>query len=526
MNESQKNSNGLVSGAISLTISIFIVKSLGFLFKLPLSHLLGDEGMGYFNCAYTVFSFFYLLCSSGVPRAISILVTEATVKGDTVSRKRIFKKSINLFATIGLILTVITLIFSPHISNLIGNKNALYSLAFISPSLLIVSISGVLRGYLNGISQIVPISVSQVIEVIVKLGAGLVFALIGIRLGCDIYIISAMTVCGVTLGSLLSTLYLYIYVKKSEARIKTRQKTILEKNDNNIIKKIIRLALPLTISSSIMGISNIFDLTMIMKRLSFIGYSEFEANSLYGNYTTLVIPMLNLVVALISPITVAALPMISGAHYLKDKHMLDSNSKGLIDITAFIAIPIGFGFLFYSEEILSLLFNDSSAKIAAPLLILIVPSMIFLPLLTVTNTILEAMECTKAPLIASSIAAIIKFSVSYYLIGDHEFGISGAPLGTSISYGIAWVISVIILLKKTNISISVLKGLVKPLLFSFISLYISKAIYTVSADSINNVIAFSISVLIAVVVYLILSLTFGVISIQKIKSMSILTKTS
>ena len=389
--------------------------------------------------------------------------------------------------------------------------------------MVIVTVAGVFRGYLNGISDIIPISISQVLEVIIKFIFGLIFALVGAKYRFDLSVISALTVLGVTIGSHISTLYLMVCVKNRISVNNAEQKVKITFN-KDVIKRIVIIALPLTFSSAIMGISNIFDLGLIMQRLVSIGYTEVEANSLYGNYTTLVIPLLNLVIALISPISVAALPMIAGAHYLNDKDLLIENSKTLIEFTAFISIPIAFGFFAFSKEILLLLFKDNSALIAAPLLMLLVPSMIFLPLLTISNTILEANEQIHLPLISMSVAAIVKFFVSFYLIGDSEFGISGAPLGTSISYGIGFLVSLILLLRKTNIRLHVFSALYKPVLISFISVFGAKLLYIWMLRGINSMLSFIISVFLSVIIYLIISYFMGAFSFKKIKKLSKLPK--
>ena len=81
----------LVGGTFSLAVSTIIVKILGLIYKIPLSSILGDEGMGYFNSAYTVYAFFYLLCSAGVPKAVMILVSEANARGKGINERTILK---------------------------------------------------------------------------------------------------------------------------------------------------------------------------------------------------------------------------------------------------------------------------------------------------------------------------------------------------------------------------------------------------------------------------------------------------
>lgn len=517
--ERKEISTGFISGAVSLAASVFIVKIIGFIYKLPLSYILGDEGMGYFNSAYTVFSFFYLLCSGGIPRAVSIMVTELNVKGKQRERRVLLRSALKLFLLIGTMLCFLLILFSRVISVAIGSPRSYFAMICIAPSLIMVSASGVLRGYFNGVCLLVPISVSQVLEGVIKFVFGLCFALLGVRLKLDIEIIAGLTILGVTLASFVCALYLIIKVNSKEKGENTEQKYITSAV-SSYLKRILIIAAPLTLSSAIMGISNIIDLGIIMKRLISIGYSDTEAAALYGNYTTLVLPMLNLVTAMITPITVAALPMLTRAHCLEKKDELCHQSKFLIDITAFISMPMGIAFLFYSEEILRLLFNDESAFIAAPLLVLLAPSMIFIPLITMVNTTLEATGHTKAPLISMSCGALAKFILSYTLMGNSNFGISGAPLGTTVSYGISLLISITLMLKYTGIKPVAFASLYKPFCLSFLSVYSSKMLYNLACSGVFSLFCLIVFGIFAVAEYVLLSSICGTFHIKNLKNLS------
>ena len=524
MSNKGREADNLLSGALSLTISVLIVKIIGLIYKIPLSYVLGDEGMGYFNTAYTVFSFFYLLCSSGIPRAISIIITEYKVKEQHNNIVRIYNISFKIFFVIGFALTLILLLFSAFISNKIGNANSRFAMLLIAPTLLTVCISGVARGYLNGIASIVPISISQIIEGVVKFIFGLGFALLGARINLSVPIISALSILGVTLGSAISTCYLCVVANNRISANKTGQSSEKNINIKSFLFKLIKLITPITLSSAVMGLSNVIDLGLIMKRLISVGVGEKEANSLYGNYTTLVVPMLNLAVALITPISVAALPMLSSDYYSKERGKLSHTSSFLIELTAFFALPLSVAFVFFSKEILMLLYKDTSADIAAPLLTMISPAVLFLPLLTVINTILEATEKQKIPLISLGIGAIVKIFLSYYLIGDERIGITGAPISTVVSYGVSFLISAFFLVKCNGVGLKIFKTFYKPLIISVGVLGLSKVLYEKASNSVFRMDLFIFFVIVSTISYFVLSVLGGVFSIKKLKLMSKSTK--
>ena len=134
--------NKIIKGALMLTVSMLIVKLFGLIYKVPLSYILSDEGMGYFNSAYTVYAFFYLLCTAGVPKAVMILVSESKAKGKQSEVGEIVRVATLAFLVIGVIVTLVFMIFAGELSALIGNSKAQFTMLAIAPSIVLISISG------------------------------------------------------------------------------------------------------------------------------------------------------------------------------------------------------------------------------------------------------------------------------------------------------------------------------------------------------------------------------------------------
>ncbi len=492
--------DSLIKGAFSLTVSVIIVKIIGFLYKVPLSHIMGDEGMGYFNSAYTVFTFFYMICSGGVPRAISIVVAEFDTKGNTLASKRVFILAMRIFLCIGIIFSILLMLFSGFFSSLIGSSLSAFSLFLIAPSLAFVAASGVIRGYLNGKRKMVPIAVAEVVEGSIKFVFGLALALLAARLKYAYYMISAFAVLGVTIGSFVGSLFLYIYAKNIKNAEKTEQYENNHISDRTIIWRVVKIAFPITLSSAIMGISNIIDLGMIIKRLTYSGMTEADAVSLYGNFTTLAVPLLNLVMALISPISASSLPHLTSYYNSKDKGGLKKLNEALLKFTAIFTVPMSFAYFLFSREILLLLFNDESAGIAAVLLSILSPAVILMPILTITNTVLESAALPRFSLISMLAGAFIKLILSYFLIG--RLGIAGAPISTGVSYAFSLILSLFFERFACGIKIFISKILFAPILFSAASVGISRIMYIYTSDGKDNLPLFLIFALISCVLYM------------------------
>ena len=431
------NSSALLSGALSLTASVVIVKLLGFIYKLPLSRILGDEGMGYFNSAYTVFTFFYMIATGGIPKAVSILVSKAGAGNDKLRAGAVLRYSLVLFAALGAFLSLALAILRVPISVAIGNPDCAPSLLTVSPALLFVALSGVLRGYLAGNMRMGWIAVSEIAEGAVKLVLGMLFAFYAVRQNHGVEIISAYTVLGVSVAALVSTSILAVCTKNVNSHNKTRQNCESAVSATSVYKSLFSISIPIMLAGAILGFSGIIDLSLVVNRLTYSGMPRREAVALFGNYTTLCVPMLNLSSSLLAPISSSALP-----------HLVRASSSGggasmrrlfdkLVLITASLCAPMCFVFSFFPQHILSILFSRTSAYVGAPMLCALAPACLFLPLLTLFNTALEASGRSRTSMLAITVGALIKAAVCYLCVANPQCGIIGAPLSTVVMYAVA-----------------------------------------------------------------------------------------
>ncbi|MBO5907205.1 MAG: polysaccharide biosynthesis protein [Clostridia bacterium] len=519
----KQRDNGAVSGAFSLTVSAIIVKVIGLIYKIPLSHLLGGEGMGYFNSAYTVYGLFYLLCTAGVPKAVTMLVLESREGRSRYTEKQVIKTSMRLFFILGLSLTGAFVIFSGPLATIIGSSRARATMLAVAPSVLLVSVAGVVRGYLSAGMSFLEVAVSQVLDGVGKLVFGLIFAYYGYTHEFKSELVSAFTILGVTLGALVSLVYLLIVSKIKNTEQKTEQKlSSLERKE--IRKRIFGISLPITLSAAVMSIGNIIDLFIIMRRLADGGYTELEATALYGHYTTLAVPMLNFAISLITPVSVAFLPILIKGRVNSDGIYSDRARKDALSLTALLSAPLVFGISAFSSEILTMLFGKEGVSVGAPLLRLIMPALAFLSVLLVVNTSLEAAGSVRAPILSMLVGSLAKVLISYFLISNSDFGISAAPIGTVVSYALSLACSLLYALKKHRMNFPIFKTHILPYLDAALSVLCARAIYFKLLLSLNDTVALCASGMLFCVIYMILSLLCGTVSVKKIKNMAFCTK--
>ncbi len=449
-----------LGGALSLTLAAVTVKLLGLAYKLPLSRLLGDEGMGYYNSAYAVYGFIYLVCTSGVPKAVSLLVTEARTKGNVQEAKQVFRTALFLFSGVGLFLSFSLYLTAGKIASLIGNPDAALALQSVAPSVFFVSVTGVLRGYLNGYERLLPVAVSEVTEACVKVGVGLLLSWVSLKRGWDLYRIAAASVAGISVGTLLPVLLLARNIRNlhREAAAEGRGK----KAAGGVFSRLLSVSFPLTLGSCVASFGGVLDLGLIMRRIETLGYTPAEASAVYGNYSTLCMPMFTLVSSLIAPLSMAYLPRLSAARVRDDREFFSQCAGEYLSFSGALFFPAMFGLAVYSEEILMFLFADESAEIAAPLLVLLAPAVCVFSLLTVLNTVSESCGYMRVPLISMLVSSLIKPVCSYFLLGNLSFGIAGAPVGTVVAYTAGLLFSLAFLLGRKNLRFPVLRPLVMP----------------------------------------------------------------
>lgn len=463
----------LISGALILTLSGVIVKALGLFYKIPLSYILSDEGMSYFNSAYTVYTFFYIICTAGIPKAIAILVSEAEGRGEIQRINKIYNTSFFFFTFLGISVSILFFLISFPLAKIIGSSNSALAMLAVAPSVALTCSAGVIRGYFSGKMDFVPLAVSEAVSGVSRLVFGLLLALVAYRLGYNLIIISAMTILGTSIGSFAGLVYLLIRKKRENCSVNTGQKELSRCFEYDIARRILKIAIPITLTVAVGSISSIIDLFVIMNRLNAVGYSELQSNIMYGNYTTLVIPMLNLIATLIAPLSTVLLPVISKADIKNNSLLLTDRISFTVKIAFFVSIPAFFLFLMRSREILSILFEDSGAAMASVMLSLLAPGVVFMCLAGVVNTSLEGLGNTKIPLISLIIGSVVKLFFTYCLVGNELIGILGAPIGTTVSYFISFAISVYFLSYSKKIKIKFIPSLLPAVLSSAFAILIS-----------------------------------------------------
>lgn len=445
-NSVKKAANLFVSGVFVLAISNLIVKIIGVMLKVPLTQLIGNTGMGYYNSAYDVYVWLYMVSTAGLPVAISMMISESRTNGNFREAKKIFKITLMLFIIVGLVGMSVMIFGSNLISKYFYKLDGVQlAICAIAPTLFFICVSSAIRGFFQGYQNMVPTAISEVIESLGKLCFGIAFAWWAMNNIPDSDPMkyakaAAFTILGLTIGVALSLIFLII--RKAtfneelyNAQYRTEKSdTMPVRTGKQILKTLIVIAVPITISSSVMSFTTMLDGMIISNRLQMIGLSEKDVADILGYFKTQVVTFFNLPPVLIYPISGAIVPYLSSLRVSANKEKIHSLMNSAIRVASLIAIPCAFGMSVLSEPIIKLLFASTYVDTSAGLLSIQALAVFFVAMLAMTTSILQAHKFERKPIISMLAGGVVKLASSWILIGNKDIQIYGAPIGTLLCY--------------------------------------------------------------------------------------------
>ncbi len=426
----------IFSAVVILTASNLLVKLVGLLFKIPLQSVISDEGMGYFNAAYSIYVWFYTISTAGLPVAVSLLVAKSYAKRDVKTLENTYTVTMYLLFALGLACSMAMWLGADRFAIWIGSPSTAQSIRVIAPAILFVCLSGGIRGYYQGMGNMIPTALSQVIEAVCKLGLGMTMALYAVKKEYDLPTVAAYAVSGLTIGCAAGMLLLFLW-KGLQKPIEAEEKgsyPFVPEPKGRILRRLCAIALPVTLSASVMSLTGLIDVLVVIRRLRATGLAEEAAVALYGNYTTLAMPLFNLPPTLITPIACAIVPALTQAYQKKDLLAQEQLRRTALQVTALLILPCSIGLSVMAYPILSLFFAQSSVAIAAPLLSVLALSIPFVGITSITNSFLQVYHKERKPIFAMLAGAGVKLTASYLLIGNPKIGIYGTPIGTLLCY--------------------------------------------------------------------------------------------
>ena len=515
----KKNEKTFLTGVIILTAANLITKVIGLVFKIPLTNMLGDEGMGYFNTAYQIYTWLYMLSTAGVPVALSMMVSDFDARGRHADTKRLFKLTLLFFSVTGAVGSIAMLVFSKGLASFISADKAYLCILAIAPALFFVCVSSTVRGFFQGKRNMLPTAVSEITESSLKLVIGIALGYYALSKGYEPYRVASYAILGVTVGVAAGAVFLGIsaFFSRLIDRADAPELTIAPLTKRELLGSFFKIAIPVMLSSSLLSMSSMFDTLIVIGRLQDIGIAEEAAVALYGNYTAYCVTLFNLPPVLIYPIVSTLLPTLSAANASGDKAKAALLTEKSLKLAALIALPCAVGLGVMSLPILKLIFaNGASAEMAAPLLTALSPSVFLIGIMAVTNGLLQAHRLQRYSVISMICGAVVKGALAYILpavsIGGKPLGIYASPLSTFLFYFTITAMNFYFLARHTDTRLSSLSVFIRPLFASLLCGAAAVCSYiglTALLGEVNLITLVSIGI--AAVIYAVSALLFGAV---------------
>lgn len=512
------SNNKFVKGAAILGIAGIGVKLLGAFFRIPLTNWLGDTGMAYYGAAYPVYSLLLIISTAGIPVAISRMVSQRAAEKNYGGAHKVFKASIVLMAILGAISFAICYFGSGIIAEAVNIPKAALSLKTIAPALFFVPILASFRGYFQGLQNMNPTALSEIMEQLCRVVVGLVLAYVLLKDSLENA--SAGATFGASAGSIggLALIVLIYFLNRKIIHKKIDRYPCQIETTGSIIWQILVIAVPITIGAAIFPIMSNIDTAMIANRLVDAGYTQAEAESMFGLMTGFCSSLIGFPQVFTQAVAVSLVPAISAAHQVGDTKGVQEHIRLGLRLTLILGFPCAAGIFALAKPILLLLFpaQAESAVAAATTLMVMALGIIFLSMVQTLTGALQGIGKQMVPVKNLAIGAVFKIVFTYVLVGIYSININGAAIGTIAAYVVASALNIWDLKKYTGTTFDIGLTYIKPGLASVIMgglvFLVHRGMMLFASNSISTLVA----VCVGVVSYAVLVLALKAITRDEI----------
>ncbi len=475
-------SSSFLSGAFILAVAGILCKVIGAVYKIPLRSMIGASSMGVYTTVYPIYNFLLVFSTAGIPTAISKLVAGERNKGNHTEAHRIFTTSLRVLAIIGSVTTAVMLIFSPQIANVLeihfeDGSIAWQPVAAIAFSLLFVSLLSAYRGYFQGMQNMVPTALNQIVEQIVKLLAGFFFAKIFFdKYG---YVMGATgALLGITLSEVAAFLVIFFMYQRNKNSILTLvDKTRTKYSSGKYVKMLLAIAIPITLGSAAKSLVDSIDSIMIKNILFNKLHFDIEyIDTVYGFLKSDGGTLINMPSVIYVALSMAVVPAISEA-LTKTKKEVNSITRTSLKLAMIIGLPCTIGFLTMAKEILQLLYSykdevyadgtvftqAQQIRAASTFLMILSFGVLLLSIIQIASAVLQGSGKVIYPVINLAIGMTVKVIMNFIFVPNPAINIYAVPVGTVVCYAISAILDVICVFKFTKAKLSLKDDLLRPL---------------------------------------------------------------
>ena len=513
----EKKKVSFVQGAAILGIAGLIVKVIGAAFRIPLANTIGLIGTSYYDTAYPYYSWLLVISSSGLPTAISKMVSERVTLGDYRGAHRVFTTAMQILCCIGLLTSILMFFGSDYIARLHMLPEAAYCFKALAPALFFVALMCAYRGYMQGMQQMVPTAISQVVEQVGKLAVGLTLAFMLLDAGPEYAAMGALI--GVTVSELLALIYVMLSYRRRWPKIRARLERSVRREAEPVAARLMAIALPITIGASISPLASVVDSALIIRILLKLGYAKETAQTAFSLMRTNVATLTNMPGVLTMALAMSLVPAISAFSAKRDHAGVQDTARLGLKLALIIGLPCAVGLFVLASPILSMLYpnlTEGELTLAVDLMHTSSIGVIFLSLVQSMTGVIQGMGKPNVPVFNLFIGFVLKVASLLALMNIPQVNIQGAAVSTVVCYAFAGIADTIYVIRRAKLRLGLVDVLLKPVLSSGVMGFVVFMIYSFMQEMEHQVLPTLAAVAVGVFAYGVMAIYFRFFSREEL----------
>ena len=420
----KKGKDSFIKGAAWIAVGGFCAKLIGALYRIPLTNLIGGHGLGLYQLVYPVYCLLLTLSATGIPSSIAKLTAERIARGE--NDRAVFKTAMKLFVLIGVFGSLVMGAVAPFLARAQGSEEVLGGYYALAPSVLLVSAISVFRGWFQGRNNMFPTAASEVVEQLVKVGFGLLFAYL---FRTDIHKAVVFLLLSVSLSELVTLFLMIFFFKRVPA-------PLAPKKDGGMVamKTVLKLSVPVTFSAILLPLSGLLDSVLAPRLLS--AYAE-DAVALYGLFAGGAVTVVNLPVSVCYGIAAASVPRVAASEGKSVRKRILAS----LGITMLVGGASALGLYFFAEPAARTIFRSLQGEELALLIELIQAFSVSAFTLSCVQTLSACLTAQGKPQFAAismAVAMTVKTVLYLFWLKDKSVSVFGLAYATNIAYGVAF----------------------------------------------------------------------------------------
>ncbi|GHV38699.1 stage V sporulation protein B [Clostridia bacterium] len=468
----EKHTSFIKQGAILAAAGI-LSRVLGFFLRIVLTNVIGDRGNGIYGDGYTIYNFFFILSSAGLPVALSKIIAGRLAENKRAEAYFIFRVALKYAAVAGLLCSFILAFFARDFARLINNPQSYYTILALSPTIAVVSVLAVFRGYFQGFENTVPTALSQTVEqignVIASVALMFVFMSIPFENGFFSDDKIVMGAAGGQLGTFFGAIaglfaIFLLYRKLSPAFLRTFRRVPKQKSGFSTtaaLKEIMAVCVPIIAGTAVFSLSNLVDAAMVKWRLAAAGFSVDEAVALYGAYNGKFITLTTLPLAISAALATSLIPSVAQSLAKNDHRAVRVKIHAAFRTAILVTTPAAMGLGVLATPIYRFIFRNAPG--GAMMLSIGAVSIIFLTLSQIAAGALQGAGALKIPVIAAGAGVLVKIPLNFILCAVPAINIYGAIISTIACYVVSSLVNIYFLKRLFRAKLRIMNILARPL---------------------------------------------------------------